>query len=182
MKKITQFFIGILKLILGIINFILIVIIVLNVLILLSTFVAKSSYPTILDYSYHKMDINDSENHLNNGDLLIIDARKAYEINNIVMFQDNKKTAAGKIIDLDDKNVIINSNNQDLTIKKEKVIGPMLINIPKLGFIIDIILKPVTLAISVVVLIITSIIGGFLHKRTKSSKDAKPNFNQMKNI
>ena len=34
----------------------------------------------------------------------------AYEINNIVMFHDNKKTAAGKIIDLDDKNVIINTS------------------------------------------------------------------------
>ncbi len=182
MKKLINFITNIFKFILSIINFVLITIIVFNALILLSSLVAKSKYPTILDFTYHKVNITDRENHLTEGDLLLIDSRKAYEINNIVMYDNNKTSEAGKIADIKNMDIIIKSNNQEINVNKEKIIGPMVINIPYLGYVIDIILKPASLVISIVILIITSILQGQLHKKIKTTKESKPDFKQMKNL
>lgn len=181
MKTIVNFITSFLKIILSIINFILIVIIVLNVLILLSSSVAKSSYPTILDYTYYNVFINDQENNLNKGSLLLIDSRKAYETGNIVMFYDNKNLSAGKIADINNDLITIKSHKKEFIKNKSDIIGPMIFNIPQIGSLIDIALKPISLIISIIILIITSILQNLLIKKS-GKKQEKPNFKQMKNI
>lgn len=167
------------KTLLGIIDVILVLIISLNVLVILSLKVSKSEYPKILDYTYLAVTTNNKSLNLNANDLLIIDTRKNFTNNNIVYYELENKKELGRIVEKDEVNVAI--NEKDNIIPNNKIIGPVVFKIPFLGNIITNILTIPGLIISIIIFIITNILGSLLNKVNVGNDNTKPNFEAMRN-
>lgn len=179
MKKISNLITSILKIILGIINISLIIIIVLNILLLLSEKVLKNEYPTILDYTYFVTEDSITNLNINKGNLLLVDTRTSSDPNDIIVYKENNKLKYGKVIESDNYSATIQNNAK---IANEEIVGIVIFNINNIGVIITKLLSISSLIASIVILIITSIIQSLLNKKEKKDNQPKPNFDQMGNI
>ena len=182
MKALSKIFTVIANLILSLINLVLIIVVIINILFIISTRITKDAYPTILDYSYFAVNKTDTSVNLTNGDFLIIDFRKAIATNDIVMYQDENNAYAGKITDINNSEVTIKRNDEEKTIKKDYVLGPMVVNLPQVGIVLDYILQPLGFVISIVILVITGSLQNLLNKKIRKDSQKKPDFKQMQNI
>lgn len=180
MKSISNFLIGFIKLILNIVSIVLIIVIVLNLLVLISSKILKNDYPTIMDYTYIIMSEDDNYLNLKNNDFLLIDTRKAYAENDIVIYSEENKTVLGKVSEIKEKNILVKTTDKELELDKKTIIGTVIKTIPKLGETLNKVLQTKSLLISIVILTITSIIQSFLTKEKKKYSQQKPDFNQMK--
>lgn len=179
MKNISNFIVGITKIILSVINIILIIIIVLNILLLISEKVLKSEYPCILDYTYFVSEENISNLNINKGNLLLVDTRTSSDPNDIIVYKENNELRYGKVIESDNYSATIENNKK---INNEDIIGIILINIDKVGTIVNNLLTIKALIISIIVITITGILQSFLSKKKKRDNQEKPDFANMKNI
>lgn len=181
MKSIIKVFTTLAKIILSIVNAILILIIVINILLLLSEHALKNAYPSIMDYTYLTVKENDKVLGLNKGDLLILDTRRAFTVNEIVYYQeDENKTELGKVTEINVSRVTIKNNKKEDNTTKGLVIGSLVVTIPKAGTIVDIIFQTKGLIVSIIILIITTILQNLLIKKTKKDNQPKPDFQGMK--
>lgn len=181
MKTLTNICIIFLKIILSLINASLILIIVLNILLILSDKVLENPYPSIMDYTYLTIAKNDKYLGLNKGDLLILDIRKTFTNNDIVYYrEDNDKYELGKVMEIVVENVKVKNQEKEDNTTKGLVEGTVIFRIEKLGAIISNVFQPLGLGISIVILIITTILQNFINKKTKKSKEEKPDFSKMK--
>jgi len=181
MKSLTKIGITLLKIILGFINAILILIIVINILLLLSEHVLKNAYPSIMDYTYLTISNNDKVLGVNKGDLLILDTRKTFTTNEIVYYkEDNDKTELGKVAEINVSRVTVKNSKKESNTTKGLVIGTVIVNVSKMGTIIDMIFQPIGLAVSIVILIITTILQNLLSKKQEKDNQSKPDFKSMK--
>lgn len=181
MRNVLNFFIAILKFLLACINFILIILIVLNIVLIISNKVLKSEYPSLMDYTY--IIINDNDNYLNlkKDDIVILDIRKDFLVNDIVYYkEDVNKDSFGKIEEIAGEDVKLKNDKETDTTTKNLVIGTKIYVVPKVGSIVNTLLQPICLIIYIVILTITTLIQKFINKKTKISKEDKPNFNEMK--
>lgn len=179
MKNISNFIVGISKIILSIINIILIIVIVLNILLLISEKVLKSEYPCILDYTYFVSEENISNLNINKGNLLLVDTRTSSDSDDIIVYKENDKLLYGKVIESDNYSATIENNKK---INNEDIIGIILINVEKVGAIVNNLLTIKTLIISIIVITITGVLQGLLNKKKKRDNQVKPDFANMKNI
>ena len=177
MKKIG---IVLLKILLGLIETILILVIVINILLILSDKVLKKPYPSIMDYTYLTIEKSDKYLGLNKGDLLILDIRKAFKSSDIVYYRDYDEYKLGKIEEIIVENVKVKNDELEETTTKGLVEGTLIIKISKLGTYVSMIFQPIALAISIVILTIVTIIQNFINKKTKQGKEEKPDFKKMK--
>lgn len=182
MKKILNFIQKFLRFLLSLINIVLIVIIVLNVVLIISQKLLKQSYPTLMDYTYKIMEENKPNLNLTKNDILIIDTRKAYNTQDIVMYQEDNQINLGQINVIEEKSAKIKNENKEITVSKENIKGTVIKIIPKFGENLNKILAIKSLIICIVVLTITSIIQNLLSKQNKKYNQEKPNFEQMKTL
>lgn len=182
MKKILNFIQKFLRFLLSLINIVLIVIIVLNVVLIISQKLLKQSYPTLMDYTYKIMEENKPNLNLTKNDILIIDTRKAYNTQDIVMYQEDNQINLGQINAIEEKSAKIKNENKEITVSKENIKGTVIKIIPKFGETLNKILAIKSLIICIVVLTITSIIQNLLSKHNKKYNQEKPNFEQMKTL
>lgn len=182
MKKLSNFVVGLFKIILSLINIILTLVIILNILFLLSTKVLKNEYPTILDYTYYVVEEANSSLNLNKGNLLIIDTRTSPDPEDIIVYQSENKLNYGRVTESDNYSATINKNGTNLKIDNESILGIILLNIPEAGTITNQILTTKALIISIVAITITGVLQGLLNKKHKKDNQPKPDFDSMKNI
>ena len=155
MKKIG---IVLLKILLGLIETSLILVIVINILLILS----------------------DKYLGINKGDLLILDIRKAFKSNDIVYYRDYDEYKLGRIKEIIVENVLVKNDELEENTTKGLVEGTLIITIKKLGTYVSMIFQPISLAISIVILTIVTIFQNFINKKTKQGKENKPDFKKMK--
>lgn len=179
MKSISNFFINIIKFILDIVNIVLILVIILNLLFIISTKVLKMKYPTLMDYTYIIMSEDNKFLDLKTNDFLLIDCKKAFGENNIVIYEEDNKTIMAKVSEVSETNTIVKTANKEVELDKKSVIGTVIKTIPKLGELLNKLLETKTFLISIVILTITSIIQNFLSKEKKKYNQEKPDFKQM---
>ncbi len=169
-----------LKILLGLMETILILVIVINILLILSDKVLKKPYPSIMDYTYLTIKKSDKYLGINKGDLLILDIRKAFKSNDIVYYRDYDEYKLGKIEEIIVENVLVKNDELEENTTKGLVEGTLIITIKKLGTYVSMIFQPISLAISIVILTIVTIFQNFISKKTKQGKDEKPDFKKMK--
>ena len=169
-----------LKILLGLIETILILVIVINILLILSDKVLKKPYPSIMDYTYLTIKKSDKYLGINKGDLLILDIRKAFKSNDIVYYRDYDEYKLGKIEEIIVENVLVKNGELEENTTKGLVEGTLIITIKKLGTYVSMIFQPISLAISIVILTIVTIFQNFISKKTKQGKEEKPDFKKMK--
>lgn len=163
------------RLILGITNTILILMIIINLSVLLSTKILKDKHPSLLDYTYYIVTENNSKFGFTKGDLLLIDMREVINKDDIIMYK-NKSGYHIEKVEISENEVTLTNDEK---IPKEDVIGKKINSFKKLGAILETILKPIALIIAIILLTITSIIQSLINKNTKKV-NPKPNFNQIK--
>lgn len=169
-----------LKILLGLMETILILVIVINILLILSDKVLKKPYPSIMDYTYLTIKKSDKYLGINKGDLLILDIRKAFKSNDIVYYRDYDEYKLGKIEEIIVENVLVKNDELEENTTKGLVEGTLIITIKKLGTYVSMIFQPISLAISIVILTIVTIFQNFINKKTKQGKENKPDFKKMK--
>lgn len=169
-----------LKILLGLMETILILVIVINILLILSDKVLKKPYPSIMDYTYLTIKKSDKYLGINKGDLLILDIRKAFKSNDIVYYRDYDEYKLGKIEEIIVENVLVKNDELEENTTKGLVEGTLIITIKKLGTYVSMIFQPISLAISIVILTIVTIFQNFISKKTKQGKEEKPDFKKMK--
>lgn len=168
------------KIILGLLETILILVIVINILLILSDKVLKYPYPSIMDYTYLTIDKSDKVLGLNKDDLIILDIRKTFTNNNIVYYRDDDKYKLGKVEEIIVENVKVkNSMGEDNT-TKGLVEGTLIYTIKGVGKIINIVFQPLGLLVAIIILTLTSVIQNLINKKNKKENSDKPNFDNMK--
>jgi len=177
MKKIG---IVLLKILLGLIETILILVIVINILLILSDKVLEKPYPSIMDYTYLTINKNNEFLGLKKDDLLILDIRKTFTNKDIVYYRDEDKYKLGKVQEIIVENVLVKNDELEENTTKGLVEGTLIITIKKLGTYVSMIFQPISLAISIVILTIVTIFQNFISKKTKQGKEEKPDFKKMK--
>lgn len=168
------------KIILGLLETILILVIVINILLILSDKVLKYPYPSIMDYTYLTIDKSDKVLGLNKDDLIILDIRKTFTNNNIVYYRDDDKYKLGKVEEIIVENVKVKNNVGEDNTTKGLVEGTLMYTIKGLGKIIDVIFQPLGLLVAIIILTITSVIQNLINKKNKKGNSNKPDFDKMK--
>lgn len=172
------------KIILGLINTLLILIIVLNIALILSDKVLKKPYPSILDYTYLTLDKSDKYLGLNKDDLLILDIKKTFTNKDIVYYHKDNKYELAKVEEIVVENVKVKNAHKEENTTKGLIEGTVIITISKLGAVIDLVFSYLGLGIAIVILIMITIMENFMSKNTKQTKEGKkeekPDFNKMK--
>ena len=169
-----------LKILLGLMETILILVIVINILLILSDKVLKKPYPSIMDYTYLTIKKSDKYLGINKGDLLILDIRKAFKSNDIVYYRDYDEYKLGKIEEIIVENVLVKNGEIEENTTKGLVEGTLILTINKVGKLVNILFQPMSLLVSIIILTIVSIIQNFISKKTKQGKEEKPDFKKMK--
>lgn len=158
---------------LSVINMVLLIAIILNIGVILSTRVFKKDYASLLDYTYYIVKENNSSLGISKNDLLLIDMRVIVEKDDIVMYKSNNVYKLDRITEID-KEVTLNNNE---TVPKTDIVGKNIKCIKTVGSILEFILKPIALILSIIILTVTTIIQNSLNKKVKK-ENPKPNFNQ----
>lgn len=158
---------------LSVINMVLLIAIILNIGVILSTRVFKKDYASLLDYTYYIVKENNSTLGLNKNDLLLIDMRVILEKDDIVMYKSNNGYKLDRVIEID-KEVTLNNNEK---VPKTDIVGKNIKCIKRVGSILAFILKPIALVLFIIILTVTTIIQNSLNKKVKK-ENPKPNFNQ----
>lgn len=177
MKKLG---ITLLKVLLGLINMILILVIVINILLILSDKVLENPYPSIMDYTYVTIKNSDKYLGLNKGDLIILDIRKTFNNNDIVYYRDEDKYKLGKVEEIIVENVLVKNEKLEEKTTKGLVEGTLIITVSKLGTYIDIIFQPIALIVAIIMLTVITIAQNYINRKTKQEKEEKPDFKKMK--
>ena len=177
MKKIG---IVLLKILLGLIETILILVIVINILLILSDKVLEKPYPSIMDYTYLTINKNNEFLGLKEDDLLILDIRKTFTNKDIVYYRDEDKYKLGKVEEIIVENVLVKNGEIEENTTKGLVEGTLILTINKVGKLVNILFQPMSLLVSIIILTIVSIIQNFISKKTKQGKEEKPDFKKMK--
>lgn len=177
MKKIG---IALIKVLLGIINAVLTLVIVINILLILSDKVLENPYPSIMDYTYLTINKNNEFLGLKKDDLIILDIRKTFANNDIIYYRDDDNYKLGKVKEIIVENVLVQNGELEDKTTKGLVEGTLIVTINKVGKLVNIVFQPKGLIVAIVTLTIISIIQTFINKRTKQGKEEKPDFKKMK--
>ena len=165
----------------GVINVLLVIIIVLNIFNLLLTKLQNADYISFLDYTYLIVEENDEYLGLKSGDLLFTDLNQAGEKEELILYK-QESIEVGEITEIGTEHIIVKTENKEVEMEKELVIGKVIKVIPILGSILNILLKPISLIIMIVILILTNISSSLLKKQKEKLEPKKPDFSKYKGI
>ncbi len=172
--KILKAVIFMLEKIIGVINILLIMIIVINLLNIILEKIQKEDYFSFLGYSY----VNITDYHelldLKKGDFVLIDLNKSPNEGSIVFFKDGSNMNLGKVKAVEEKNITILKENKEEVLEKDLIVGTVIQVIPTLGSILNRLLTPAILIISIMVLIFTTLMQKLSEKKQNQMK--KPDF------
>ena len=177
MKKVG---LTLLKILLGITEAVLIIVIVINILLILSDKALKNPYPSIMDYTYLTVEKDNKYLGIKKGDLLILDIRKTFTNNDIVYYRDDDDYKLGKVEEIVVENVKVTNGEKEENTTKGLVEGTLILTISKLGTIISKVFQPMGLIVAIVILTVISIIQNIISRKTKSKNEEKPDFKKMK--
>lgn len=140
---------------------ILIAVLLCNVYVIVVRSVTDNPQPAIFGWSCSVVKSGSMESEISYNDVVVVKAQKDYYINEIVSFDDLDKDGNGKksvvthrIIE-DNGDYFVTkgdaNNTEDDPIKKEQIIGEVVLVIPWVGWLIDAFKSPIGMAILMVV-------------------------------
>lgn len=134
----------------------------------------KKDYPNIFGYTFFEVTTGSMSPAIKKNDIIIVKLNTKYQKNDIVTFKSSKSYVTHRIIDKSNKNVITKgdaNNTEDKIININKIVGRVILIIPKAGLLKEILLSPFVLLL----LILTTVITNITYSYTPKSKSKKTN-------
>ena len=135
--------------------------------------VLKKDYPNIFGYTFFEVTTGSMSPAIKKNDIIIVKLNTKYQKNDIVTFKSSKSYVTHRIIDKSNKNVITKgdaNNTKDKIMNINKIIGRVVLTIPKAGRLKKIILSPLVLSLLIITAITTNITYSYTPKAKTKSK------------
>jgi len=145
----------------GLIYFLLIMLIIINIFMIISKVILKSDYPNFFGYTWFEIASNSMYPELKKGDLVIIKLnQKDYKVGDIITFQDDYFYTTHRLVEINNTMYTTkgdNNNTNDKPISKTKVIGKVILKVAAIGYFIYIIKQPITIILLLVATILINL-------------------------
>lgn len=154
-----------------------------NIIYLINTTITKKEYISIFGISFFNMKSSAMKPELSKNDFIIVkeDKNKALETGDIIAYRVNGNIKINKIfyIQIDDgKIAYVTKSNQNYypdneKIKKEQIIGTVVVHVPILGFFTNILESKITSLIVILILVLKFSYNKEIYKRKRQRKRKK---------
>lgn len=154
-----------------------------NIIYLINTTITKKEYISIFGISFFNMKSSAMKPELSKNDFIIVkeDKNKALEMGDIIAYRVNGNIKINKIfyIQIDDgKIAYVTKSNQNYypdneKIKKEQIIGTVVVHVPILGFFTNILESKITSLIVILILVLKFSYNKEIYKKKRQRKRKK---------
>ncbi len=165
-----------LKVLNGVITAVLILVIIANIYTLIVRKVTGSQNVTVFGFSSAVVLTGSMSETIEPNDMIITKSQKSYSVGDIIMYEGNSTTVTHRIIEITDNGYLTkgDANNTDdgTPIQKEKVVGKVIVTIPKIGSLISFFTTPLGMLILVLVLFLAIELPSIVNRRKKGETEA----------
>lgn len=146
------------KIFCGVLYIVIVFFLIINIISIISTVILKKDYPNILGYTYFEIASNSMYPALKKGDLIIIKLKNDnYIVGDIITYKDNNIYTTHRLVEVSSKGYVPkgdNNNTFDPIIKKEQIIGKVVVKLNFVGFLICFIKKPIIIITAFLIIIL----------------------------
>ena len=152
-----------------------------NIIYLINTTITKKEYISIFGISFFNMKSSAMKPELSKNDFIIVKEDKALEVGDIIAYRVNGNIKINQIfyVQIDDgKIAYVTKSNQNYypdneEIKKEQIIGKVVIHVPILGFFTNLLENKITSLIVILVLLLKFLYNKEIYKKNRQRKRKK---------
>ena len=127
----------------------------------------KKDYVSIFDYTYFEVASGSMEPTIDKDDLVIVKLNSTYQEKDIITYSLNKEFITHRVIQIDSKTITTKgdaNNSKDAKIKKENVLGKVVLIIPKFGIWKKVIMTPKVFLLLTITLVLFSFTFSYNNK------------------
>ena len=147
--------------------FLITIIIIFMTYIYISLNLLKKDYVSIFDYTYFEVASGSMEPTIDKDDLVIVKLNSTYQEKDIITYSLNKEFITHRVIQIDSKTITTKgdaNNSKDAKIKKENVLGKVVLIIPKFGIWKKVIMTPKVFSLLTITLVLFSFTFSYNNK------------------
>lgn len=136
---------------------VMILILIANLYLLIAREVMGNRNATFLGFTSAVVLTGSMEETISPNDMVIVHTQKDYKVDDIVMYSTDSSTVTHRIIELKENGYITKgdaNNTDDGTIPNERIIGKVVLIVPKVGVTISFLLSPLGMLLLLIVLIL----------------------------
>ena len=130
----------------------------------------KKDYVSIFDYTYFEVASGSMEPTIDKDDLVIVKLNSTYQEKDIITYSLNKEFITHRVIQIDSKTITTKgdaNNSKDAKIKKENVLGKVVLIIPKFGIWKKVIMTPKVFSLLTITLVLFSFTFSYNNKSNR---------------
>lgn len=127
----------------------------------------KKDYVSIFNYTYFEVASGSMEPTIDKDDLVIVKLNSTYQEKDIITYSLNKEFITHRVIQIDSKTITTKgdaNNSKDAKIKKENVLGKVVLIIPKFGIWKKVIMTPKVFSLLTITLVLFSFTFSYNNK------------------
>lgn len=127
----------------------------------------KKDYVSIFDYTYFEVASGSMEPTIDKDDLVIVKLNSTYQEKDIITYSLNKEFITHRVIQIDSKTITTKgdaNNSKDAKIKRENVLGKVVLIIPKFGIWKKVIMTPKVFSLLTITLVLFSFTFSYNNK------------------
>lgn len=131
---------------------------IINIISIINTVILKKDFPNIFGYTYFEVASNSMYPTLKKKDLIIIKLKSDdYAVGDIITYRDKYMYTTHRLLEINSRGYITkgdNNNTCDPMIKKEQIVGKVVFKINYVGYLIEVIKKPIIIVISFFIILL----------------------------
>lgn len=142
----------------------------------------KKDYVSIFNYTYFEVASGSMEPTIYKDDLVIVKLNSTYQEKDIITYSLNKEFITHRVIQIDSKTITTKgdaNNSKDAKVKKENVLGKVVLVIPKFGIWKKVLMTPKVFILLTITLVLFSFTFSYNNK-TKRKKLKKQKEKRIK--
>ena len=129
--------------------------------------IQKKDYVSLFGYTYFEIASGSMEPAVYKNDLVIVKLNSTYQEKDIITYNLNKEFITHRVIQIDSKTITTKgdaNNSKDAKIKKENVLGKVVLIIPKFGIWKKVIMTPKVFSLLTITLVLFSFTFSYNNK------------------
>lgn len=176
MTKASRIFLKVLN---GVITAVLILVICANVYTLIAKKITGNHGITVFGFSSAVVLTGSMADTIEPNDMIITKSQKSYSVGDIIMYEENSVTVTHRIIEITENGYLTkgDANNTDdgTPIPQEKIVGKVIVTIPKIGSLISFFTTPLGMLILVLVLFLAIELPSLINRTNQKRGETETN-------